>query len=305
MTLPPARFDRELLTVDCMLHIYCKGNHGQKAVLCGQCAALLEEAQTRLRHCPHGAAKPTCAKCPVHCYGPAPREQMRQVMRYAGPRMFYHHPWLAIRHLIDGWDHRRSVESMRHFYNRFHRVYGAVEWHLGPKMDQVVQQQIAPLASAPKGTAVEYACGSGLWTGKIAPYFAQVTAIDQAEGMLQRAQKRLQQFPQVQFRMGNILKMDLEEQSVDYAFVSFALHLFSAEDRLRILKQLLRIARQGVCIVDHSRKWDALTAAVEWWEGSHYDGFIADDFVQVAQRLHCSSWSDQEIATCRVLWFYP
>jgi hypothetical protein len=30
------------------------------------------------------------------------REQIRQVMRYAGPRMLLHNPILTIRHLLDG-----------------------------------------------------------------------------------------------------------------------------------------------------------------------------------------------------------
>lgn len=50
----------------------------------------------------YGNNKPTCAKCPVHCYNARRREQIRQVMRYAGPRMLIYHPRLAILHLIDG-----------------------------------------------------------------------------------------------------------------------------------------------------------------------------------------------------------
>jgi hypothetical protein len=43
----------------------------------------------------------TCAKCPVHCYRPELRERIRAVMRYAGPRMLFRHPRLAILHLWD------------------------------------------------------------------------------------------------------------------------------------------------------------------------------------------------------------
>ena len=40
-------------------------------------------------------------KCPVHCYEAAMRERVRQVMRYAGPRMLLRHPILALLHLRD------------------------------------------------------------------------------------------------------------------------------------------------------------------------------------------------------------
>ena len=36
----------------------------------------------------------------VHCYQPQMREQIRQVMRFSGPRMLLYHPVLAVWHLI-------------------------------------------------------------------------------------------------------------------------------------------------------------------------------------------------------------
>lgn len=69
--------------------------------LCPQCQALLDYAHKRLEHCKFGEDKPSCTRCPVHCYKPAMRQQIRQVMRYSGPRMLLHNPVLAIRHLWD------------------------------------------------------------------------------------------------------------------------------------------------------------------------------------------------------------
>lgn len=69
--------------------------------LCPQCQALLDYALQRLERCRFGEDKPSCTRCPVHCYKPAMREQIRQVMRYSGPRMLLHNPIMAIRHLWD------------------------------------------------------------------------------------------------------------------------------------------------------------------------------------------------------------
>ncbi|WP_302956616.1 nitrous oxide-stimulated promoter family protein [Prevotella sp.] len=44
--------------------------------------------------------KPTCRLCKVHCYKPEKREQIRQIMRYAGPRMLLYYPADAIKHMI-------------------------------------------------------------------------------------------------------------------------------------------------------------------------------------------------------------
>ena len=76
--------------------------------LCPQCQALLDYAHKRLEHCKFGEDKPSCTRCPVHCYKPAMREQIRQVMRYSGPRMLLHDPIMAIRHL---WDFLRAKFS--------------------------------------------------------------------------------------------------------------------------------------------------------------------------------------------------
>ncbi|QSH92194.1 nitrous oxide-stimulated promoter family protein [Treponema medium] len=44
--------------------------------------------------------KPFCNVCPVHCYKPEMRQQIRAVMRYSGPRMLFRHPILSMQHLI-------------------------------------------------------------------------------------------------------------------------------------------------------------------------------------------------------------
>jgi hypothetical protein len=70
--------------------------------LCTDCVELRQYAFARLEKCRYQDDKPTCAKCPVHCYRPEMREKVRVVMRYSGPRMMLRHPVLAIAHIIDG-----------------------------------------------------------------------------------------------------------------------------------------------------------------------------------------------------------
>ena len=93
---------RELRTIRAMVRIHCRDLHGGRDALCADCAALMDYATRRLDRCVFGDAKPTCANCTVHCYSAAMREQVRVVMRHAGPRMLLRHPLLAIAHLLDG-----------------------------------------------------------------------------------------------------------------------------------------------------------------------------------------------------------
>lgn len=78
--------------------------------ICPECAALLDYAHRRLDSCRFGNGKPSCRKCPVHCYRADMRERIRTVMRWAGPRMIFRHPMAATRHLLR---ELRSPESAR------------------------------------------------------------------------------------------------------------------------------------------------------------------------------------------------
>jgi len=95
------RLERERRTVEAMITLYCRAHHRPMAGRCADCEALAAYAQQRLARCRFGAQKPTCGRCPIHCYAPAMRERIRAVMRYAGPRMLWHHPGLAFCHLVD------------------------------------------------------------------------------------------------------------------------------------------------------------------------------------------------------------
>ncbi len=96
--------EREYKTIREMISLSCRERHGtKKGELCPACQELLTYAKARLDKCPYQKVKPTCALCPIRCYKPAMRERIREVMRYAGPRMLRRHPILAIRHLLEGW----------------------------------------------------------------------------------------------------------------------------------------------------------------------------------------------------------
>lgn len=99
-----SRIEREKKTIRQMITIYCRHHHSTRDTLCPECNELYQYALKRLSHCPFGPNKNTCRKCTIHCYAPAQRQAVRQVMRYAGPRMLLYHPIAAIRHL---WDERK------------------------------------------------------------------------------------------------------------------------------------------------------------------------------------------------------
>ncbi|OQX07404.1 MAG: hypothetical protein BWK76_24895 [Desulfobulbaceae bacterium A2] len=96
------RIRREATTIEVMIREYCRSTHQHGSELCADCAELLDYARRRLARCPFQEGKTTCGKCPIHCYRPDMRARVREVMRRIGPRMLLLHPWMGLRHAIDG-----------------------------------------------------------------------------------------------------------------------------------------------------------------------------------------------------------
>jgi hypothetical protein len=93
---------RDLRTLVLFIRVYCREKHpeaikrltrlpthdvqeiaGQVIALCPQCTQLLAHAMTKRSNCPM-SPKPACKHCPSHCYHPAYRAQIRQVMKFSG-----------------------------------------------------------------------------------------------------------------------------------------------------------------------------------------------------------------------------
>lgn len=103
--------EREKAMVSQMIALYCKKQHHTKQDLCPDCAALDAYARQRSDRCPFMETKTFCSNCKVHCYQPQMREKIRQVMRFSGPRMLFHHPAAAIRHVIETNKEKKRLEE--------------------------------------------------------------------------------------------------------------------------------------------------------------------------------------------------
>ena len=102
--------EREKKTVSLMISIYCKKKHHSGKELCPECAALRDYAMKRSDKCPFMETKAFCSNCKVHCYKPDMRGKIREVMRFSGPRMIFHHPVMAVRHVIESKKEKRRLE---------------------------------------------------------------------------------------------------------------------------------------------------------------------------------------------------
>ena len=112
----PKIFDRaddkkkkDIVVLADLISIFCSQNHSpqskvtfiikdeklqqilgnQKRLLCRECHKLLSHGIAKLMLCPYDP-KPSCKKCPSHCYAPGYRERIRKVMRFSGMYLIKH-----------------------------------------------------------------------------------------------------------------------------------------------------------------------------------------------------------------------
>jgi hypothetical protein len=105
-----AKREREKVIVSQMIALYCKKNHKTDR-LCPDCFALDNYARQRSDKCPFMETKTFCSNCKIHCYKPEMRDKIRIVMRFSGPRMIFHHPIAAVRHIIETRKEKKKLEE--------------------------------------------------------------------------------------------------------------------------------------------------------------------------------------------------
>lgn len=110
--------NKELRTLARFIQIYCSDLHsdrprqtasmrthdvatiaGRPVDLCADCTKLLMHAFTKRQNCPMDP-KPMCKNCPNHCYAPAYRQQIREVMKHSGRKMILHGRLDYLLHLL-------------------------------------------------------------------------------------------------------------------------------------------------------------------------------------------------------------
>ena len=90
--------EQEQATIASMTRLFCRAKHDTREGLCADCQELLDYAQERVARCMFLPEKPVCGRCPVHCYQAPYQERIREVMRFAGPRLIFNDPVAVVRH---------------------------------------------------------------------------------------------------------------------------------------------------------------------------------------------------------------
>ena len=135
--------------------------------------------------------------------------------------------------------------------NRYLSGYRVLLHYIGQFFDQHTSSQPIRILDAATGSAdqpmevVRYARRRGIPV--------QVTAIDINRKMIRFAQEEARESPEIRFVQCDVLHMPFDENSFDVVINSLALHHFSEEHAVAMLKSFSRLAKRGVIINDLHR----------------------------------------------------
>ena len=107
MEVEKKRQEEEFMITE-MMHIFCKKKHKHKDGLCSECEDLLNYAIGKTRKCPFMETKTFCSACKVHCYEAKRRMEIKEVMKFSGPRILLVHPIIAIKHMMVTFKEKRK-----------------------------------------------------------------------------------------------------------------------------------------------------------------------------------------------------
>ena len=79
--------DRDVFTIKDDRVTECLGD--EEILLCEDCRKLMTHGLAKMMQCTQDP-KPMCKKCEVHCYAPAYREKIREVMKFSGLYLVKH-----------------------------------------------------------------------------------------------------------------------------------------------------------------------------------------------------------------------
>lgn len=132
------------------------------------------------------------------------------------------------------------------FWDRVAGVYDIFGTIINRKAHERLRREVGKLISK-TDEVLECACGTGLLSGVIARRCKRLVATDFSGNMLKRARKKYRNYPNIEFRKGDILQIAFPDESFDVVVAANVLHLL--DEPYRALSELDRVCKTGGRII--------------------------------------------------------
>ena len=132
------------------------------------------------------------------------------------------------------------------FWSRIAGVYDLVETVYNGKANARTTDYVASLMDK-DDRVLECACGTGMFSVKIAPRVNFLTATDFSDGMLKKTRKKCRKFGNIKVENGDITNLDYADGQFDKAVAANVIHLL--DDPKIAIDELRRVVKPGGTIV--------------------------------------------------------
>ena len=101
---------------------------------------------------------------------------------------------------------------------------------------------------SPDSVVADLGCGTGNAGEYLAPHVKKIIAIDREPSMLEEAKKHLEQYDNIEFRIGELTELPLDDSSIDVALVFLVLH--HIEEPVDAIREIARsLSEDGVLMI--------------------------------------------------------
>ena len=128
------------------------------------------------------------------------------------------------------------------FWDKIAVIYEPMETIYNGKANESAGNYVASQIQA-EDSVLECACGTGLFSRKVAARCRKLTATDFSPKMLKKASKKCKKYRNITFENGNILSLKYADNSFDKALAANVIHLLDDPDQA--LSELKRVVKPG------------------------------------------------------------
>ena len=138
------------------------------------------------------------------------------------------------------------IRSQLMFWTNISGIYDLIENFYNGKANARTTDYVASLMSR-EDRVLECACGTGMFSVKIAPRAESLTATDFSSGMLKRTAKKCKDMTNVRTESADITALKYEDNSFDKAVAANVIHLL--DDPRKAIDELRRVVKPGGLII--------------------------------------------------------